>query len=201
MLEQKGKYFYENVHLKQSHEIVDTVNCFSNIDIEYHSLFPIKIKTKPCIIVLERKIEHLTPFKRGNHAVDVHINSNQFETDTKTRDLDTSIDTIKSGEIDIMKTSEIVLDDLNERELKKPSKPIRPDKSKLPPTESVHKQAEMTPNHMPSAKKNIRNIIKSEKIREIAEKISHLDLKNVCNLNDDSVKSCLWKIFDDYIES
>lgn len=55
LLEQKGKYFYESEHFQQTHDILDTINCFSSIGVEYRSIFPVKIKTRPCIVILRRK--------------------------------------------------------------------------------------------------------------------------------------------------
>lgn len=44
LVEQKGKYFYENEDMRRTHEILDTVNCFSNIGVEYRSVFRLKLK-------------------------------------------------------------------------------------------------------------------------------------------------------------
>lgn len=61
LVEQKGKYFYENEHLQQSHDTLESINCFNNIGVEYRSLLPVKIRTKPCIVLLRRKKELKIP--------------------------------------------------------------------------------------------------------------------------------------------
>lgn len=55
LVEQKGKYFYESEHFQQTHDILETINCFNSIGVEYRSIFPVKIKTRPCIVILRRK--------------------------------------------------------------------------------------------------------------------------------------------------
>lgn len=50
----------------------------------------------------------------------------------------------------------------------------------------------------PSAKTNIKSIIKAEKIKQLVERISTLDLKAQCDLEILSAKDCLVKLIDEY---
>lgn len=49
-----------------------------------------------------------------------------------------------------------------------------------------------------TAKANIKHIIRSEKIKELIETISRMDLKSLCDLDAETTKSCLLKIIDSY---
>lgn len=50
----------------------------------------------------------------------------------------------------------------------------------------------------PSTKINIKNIIKAEKIKQLVERISKLDLKAQCDLEILSAKDCLIKLIDEF---
>lgn len=49
-----------------------------------------------------------------------------------------------------------------------------------------------------TTKSNIKHIIRSEKIKELIENISQMDLKSLCDLDTTTTKSCLLKIIDSY---
>lgn len=209
LVEQKGKYFYENEHLKQSHDTLESVNCFSSIGIEYRSFFPVKIKTKPCIVLLQRKLG----FMPSLEVRDGQIETTPVEADNDMGDIKTTEEEIIDPDpiLDDAKDWDVV--DANRsivamNELKKPTKHTKLKikrfiethfRAKQSTPVSDNEQAELAVQvHKQSAKSSIRNIIKSEKIKEIAERISHMDLKSKCDLENDSVKSCLIKIIDEH---
>lgn len=55
LTEVKNKYSPEMRLLQQTHEKIELIECFSNIGVHYTSLLPIKIRTKPCIMIMKRK--------------------------------------------------------------------------------------------------------------------------------------------------
>lgn len=55
LTEVKNKYSPEMRFLQQTHEKIELIECFSNIGVHYTSLLPIKIRTKPCIMIMKRK--------------------------------------------------------------------------------------------------------------------------------------------------
>lgn len=266
LVEQKGKYFYENEDLQRTHEVLDTINCFSNIGVEYRSVFPIKIKTRPCIIILRRKagvvpprieppvqVVNIESSKSAETAEEELLNENQVKKDESDdsvdddgyEDDDNSEDT---GYVENEDESENIEDDediegiegvedtedledpentedpfelennainedeqlIVETELKRPTKETKHKLKKFIERHYRLKALKAPPNDRtdivpatpsrPSIKSNIRHIIKKEKIKELIERISQIDLRTVCDLENESTKQCLLKIIDSYIE-
>lgn len=219
-MEQKGKYFYENEHLKQSHDALESVNCFSSIGIEYRSFFPVKIKTKPCIVLLRRKLGFEPPPIVIDRQIDTNLvdkiaESNAYSALSDVNDVENNDnmdpDIAPDSTIDYAKEWDVV--DTNTtiatmNELRKPTKHTKLKIKRFLETHFSTKQSSIAsdseqvestaPVQKQSAKSSIRNIIKSEKIKEIAERISQMDLKSMCDLEKDSVKSCLIKIIDEH---
>lgn len=286
LVEQKGKYFYENEDIQRTHEILDTVNCFSNIGVEYRSVFPIKIKTRPCVIVLRRRagvlpfieptvmvlnadlpnVESLPVAAKleqfnGKHSemsdlensadsenhqfiedseiVDVTENENDEETDETNENneeidenvnindnYDTNDDAKNADASDDEENIEDEVDEnLNpsenggvnddeqnivETDLKTPTKETKYKLKRLIERHYRLKAAKEPPNdrtdivpanpNRPSIKSNIKHIIKKEKIKELIEKISQIDLRTVCDLERQTTKQCLLKIIDSFID-
>lgn len=55
LTEVKNKYAPEMRLLQSTHEKIELIECFSNIGVDYASLVPIKIRTKPCIMIMKRR--------------------------------------------------------------------------------------------------------------------------------------------------
>lgn len=282
LVEQKGKYFYENEDIQRTHEILDTINCFSNIGVEYRSVFPIKIKTRPCVIMLRRRpgvlplIELTVPADLLNadslpvadKSEQIQFNGAQFgindfeksadlETnqsiedsgiieDTENENDEETDETIgNNGEIDENEDDKYNTNDIEnvdesedaeniedeaddnmnpsenggmndeeqiivETDLKKPTKETRYKLKRLIERHYRLKAAKEPPNdrtdivpsnpNRPSIKSNIKHIIKKEKIKELIEKISQIDLRTVCDLERQTTKQCLLKIIDSFID-
>lgn len=235
LVEQKGKYFYENEDIRNTHDTLDTINCFSNIGVEYRSVFPIKIKTRPCVIILRRKANVIPPRIETLAKEEINLNQNakHFENINEFIETDVEKDTTEEFEYnenaleqnqydeeeDFQPDDALETDDLTDEE----QSPIIETELKKPTTETKQKLRRMIERHYEfkankaiktppndrtelvqtnklSTKYNIRSIIKKEKIKEMIEKISQIDLKTVCDFARESTKQCLLKIIDSYID-
>ncbi|XP_063699447.1 probable Dol-P-Man:Man(7)GlcNAc(2)-PP-Dol alpha-1,6-mannosyltransferase [Culicoides brevitarsis] len=78
LVEAKDKYSPEMRLLTQTHEILEFVECFSNIGLEYSAMFPIKIKTKPCIYIMERKKDAKFVVDLAGDAIDDDTSIEEF---------------------------------------------------------------------------------------------------------------------------
>lgn len=266
MVEQKGKYFYENEDIQRTHENLETINCFSNIGVEYRSVFPIKIKTRPCIILLRRRTDiilstndspvnvpyinkqstssaeklktlQLNEIANNNNEIvnsadleeneyteyselfddnqiehfgriDETIENNENTDDTFDMqniedDLDAAIDPLEN---DVNDDEQIIV----ETELKRLTKETKNKLRKFIERHYRLKASKESQNYQtdtvssnpnrPSIKSNIRHIIKKEKIKDLIERISQIDLRAVCDLERQTTKQCLLTIIDSYID-
>ncbi|XP_058826431.1 probable Dol-P-Man:Man(7)GlcNAc(2)-PP-Dol alpha-1,6-mannosyltransferase [Topomyia yanbarensis] len=57
LTEARDKYSDEMRLLSQTHEILEFVECFNSIGLQYRSVLPVKIKTKPCVFIMHRRSE------------------------------------------------------------------------------------------------------------------------------------------------
>lgn len=243
LVEQKGKYFYENENIRNTHDTLDTINCFSNIGVEYRSIFPIKIKTRPCVTILRRKanvippqLDTLTREEKTDlpNNLEEYVasseNANGFVEANSVKDTTEEIefsensleqnqdDEYGDGEDfqpdDTLETSDLTDEEhspIGETELKKPTIETKQKlrrmierhyrlKTNKATKASSNDRAELVPTSKPSIKYNIRSIIKKEKIKELIEQISQIDLRAVCDFARESVKECLLKIIDEYTD-
>lgn len=206
--------------LAKTHDHIETVECFSNIGIQYNSFFPIKIKTRPCIFILKRK--KLLNFKWNEITSKVRREEFIKETEKEIEVEDESVEIIVEDdfeEITILKKVE------EEEELvEQPKEEEKKLKTQIPSTKAKIKeiieahyrdlgsklesdiihpddsiQSPMTtPEPLTSTKANIQKIIKVEKIKQLVDKISKLDLNESCDLDKMDIKECLKKIIDEY---
>ena len=47
--------------IQEDFETVEFIDCFNSIGIQYNAMIPVKIKTKPCLAILKRKLKILPP--------------------------------------------------------------------------------------------------------------------------------------------
>lgn len=226
LTEAKGKFAEETIRLEETHEIIEIVDCFGSIGLQYQSFLPVKIKTKPCIVIMrkinsdeEEVVTTMAATKKAfrNRKLNGERKRNvikEQQTDEKAIDIEPdSTNAFSSGE----NSAEIQFDD-DEKDttdalIENKPKELKRTRLKIKALIESHYRAKgriiesvdgaddvvgVTKVPAIGAKTNIKQIIKAEKIKELVEKISHLDLKIVCQLDTMSTKECLLKLIDDY---
>ena len=61
LVEAKSKYSTNIRPYAKTHDILESVDGFSQISLNYNTFPPIKIKTKPMIFILERRLDVIVP--------------------------------------------------------------------------------------------------------------------------------------------
>uniref|UniRef100_A0A182YQX0 Mannosyltransferase n=1 Tax=Anopheles stephensi TaxID=30069 RepID=A0A182YQX0_ANOST len=252
LTEAQDKYSDKMRLLSQTHEIVEFVECFNSIGLQYRSVLPVKIKTKPCIFIMRRRYDagdkervRWSSVMEGSGkdaAKDAFASTTMPYTDRKEADEEED----EEEELEEREEEDEQDEQRTNRERKKflSRKKTRKKKVSLirsfaPATPKFRrvKQAE-TPiqvDHQPSTAKDdeddeeveednetseegrskltafqpqsskaaggrlkeARKLIKEEKMRRMASKLTKASFSEVCNLDRMSMKECLKKLIDD----
>ncbi|KAL2728791.1 hypothetical protein V1478_006423 [Vespula squamosa] len=106
LIEAKSKYSPNIKPYLKTHEILDSIDGFSHITLNYNMLPPIKIKTKPTIFIMKRKAN--IKYDPNRAEVSKHSTHNLFQNDTTTSDVTPNVTN------DILENMEPILDDIVE---------------------------------------------------------------------------------------
>lgn len=151
LVEMKNKYSPEMRFLLQTHEKIELIECFSNIGVHYTSFFPIKIRTKPCIMIMRKK-PNAVLIKRF------------FETDE---------DLLNSDDLENLNSRE------DEKEEESASPETENQAAKDEPTPKVLKRKRLKSVLTPKSK--IKEIIEAEKLQQAQKLKDQLRLENEVN--------------------
>ncbi|XP_037949749.1 probable Dol-P-Man:Man(7)GlcNAc(2)-PP-Dol alpha-1,6-mannosyltransferase isoform X1 [Teleopsis dalmanni] len=262
LVEAKSKNNLQQWSLLQEHfEALEFIDCFSSIGIQYNSLLPIRIKTKPCIGILRKKsdsksstkkvkipdinmipeiIDDVQPTKATSKKKNKKGNKKRNDTNIKppleiieenpidlmdnlddTDGIVTSIEDTYSIETSInnedteesLHTKEINFQELHNLAMGQVNKKTRATKLKIRTlieqhyrskgnqieNDSLEKQQsdKVNKSHTTTGnRQSVKSIIKQERIKEMIEKISTMDLTKMCNLDKVSTKDCLKQVID-----
>lgn len=241
--------------LQDEFDTVEFIDCFNSIGIQYNSLLPVRIKTKPCIGILKRRIppapnkqKPKTKARKENvskpEAIEeikippiekIASDNNKLEVEAilpvdfddddgivatveeMSLELDTNSESEKAVEPE-EESVEAPAKEINFQELRnlamgQTSKTSRAaTKLKIRKIIEQHyrskgKQIEndfserspKTPggtSGRPGVRQSVKAIIKQEKIKEMIEQISTMDLTRICDLEKTSTKDCLKQVID-----
>jgi alpha-1,6-mannosyltransferase len=212
LTEVKNKYSPEMRLYQQTHEKIELIDCFSNIGLHYESLLPIKIRTKPCIMIMKRK--------KGSVLVKDLIYEEPLESleiPDEELDLDDEEDRYfdepePEMEVDISGSPEdgsSIPEDISSGNQEDNSGGNSGDQEEdlpLPKVRKIRKRKLLKPFENP--KQRIKEIIDAEKKdqdeankkkvkAELIDEISKLDLGEFCDLDKIDKKDCLKKIIDE----
>lgn len=235
--EATSKHSESSQFLQETHEVVEFVDCFNNIGLQYQSVLPVKIKTKPCLWIMRRKKSSRTSAEMKDrvrqrmleYKLKQQLENNQTEiivdTPPAANDFNGAVEEDLLVEIESPERIAQLPDRVETETSQKRSRTRAKlkemvvshyrSKGRIVEDSTGSGESALRPNDeesslvsIPSSsvtpkvsmKLNIKRIIKAEKIREMVERISTVDLQKTCDLERMSTKDCLRKLIDDYDE-
>ena len=223
LTEVKNKYAPEMRLLQQTHEKIELIECFSNIGVHYTSLLPIKIRTKPCIMILKRKpnavlLKRFFEPEEPNDVDDEFVNVSENFDGLKSEDpvivgQQQSIDEPEEEETPKpirrkrlmtpkMKIKDIIEAEIEAERLSRAQDQEDEEGEVLEPQEDHiesdnENEIEMKESESVGTKSNIKRIISQEKTKQLIDELKQLDLSAFCDLSVMDTKECLKKILDE----
>lgn len=220
LTEVKNKYAPEMRFLQQTHEKLELIECFSNIGVHYTSLIPIKIRTKPCIMIMKRK-PNAVLLKRFFSVEEISDSDNN--DDNFVDDVALPISEEYEDEIEIEQKEEIQRRPLKRKRLRpttltpkiKIKEIIEAERLEAALANSRDEEdlSEMTSNEPSSiidedndisemesgndVEGNDQRTLSEEKTKQFIKEINQLDLSAFCDLSQMDRKECLKKILDE----
>lgn len=227
LVEAKSKHSSELKFLQGSYSVLEFVECFDQIGIQYKSLLPVTIKRKPCVYILQRKkkedivkveeerIKEQWEVKEKESIAEVKEEIKEKEEEIAEEPLKEIKEPLKPKEAEAQEqpavvktprhrnnklTSELVKEIIRKQQVQQKMKQIKTEMSS-----NQRKEQQQLENDKPNLSKvikgnrisNIRKTIKTEEIRHMAEEIAKLDMSQFCDLETLSTKECLRKIIDE----
>ncbi|XP_052900229.1 probable Dol-P-Man:Man(7)GlcNAc(2)-PP-Dol alpha-1,6-mannosyltransferase [Anopheles moucheti] len=269
LTEAQDKYSDKMRILSQTHEIVEFVECFSSIGLQYRSVLPVKIKTKPCIFIMRRRYDLASDRLRWSSVLEggldgtlndestVPRSAQDEEEENEEEEADEEEEEVEEEHVKTIDEEHTVPDDDEAKddivepvdEEKRPERrkrslfknaayrtntkrsgllplpklrPIngkdvtdRSDNSNQPSAANddaedeaddltlksaeriKHSAAHPQPSTGNGRLKDARKLIKEERMRRVASKLTKASFSEVCNLDRMSMKECLKKLIDD----
>uniref|UniRef100_A0A182R6D7 Mannosyltransferase n=1 Tax=Anopheles funestus TaxID=62324 RepID=A0A182R6D7_ANOFN len=269
LTEAQDKYSDKMRVLSQTHEIVEFVECFNSIGLQYRSVLPVKIKTKPCIFIMRRRYDLANDRLRWssvlegsgedafNDATPVPLSEqdeeekeDEEEEEDEEKEGETEKDDVTDGDEqpvpgndddkeDYVKTVDeekrperrkrssfanaayrtyykrptmlplLKLrragakeatdhsDSINQPGTTKDDEEQEADDGTLTSAERAKLASYLQTSKSTSRLKEARKLIKEEKMRKMASKLTKASFSEVCNLDRMSMKECLKKLIDD----
>lgn len=135
LIEAKSKYSPNLKAFSQTHTILDSVESFSQITVNYKLIPPVKIKTKPAIFILERKNFRDVPY--SYYAISTPKEEEE-EVNYSAEDSEPSRDSLEEVEINNVNISDEVIDQtVSEENIDRLEEIIEETADEIPPLEEI----------------------------------------------------------------
>lgn len=135
LVEAKSKYSPNLKAFSQTHTILDSVESFSQITVNYKLIPPVKIKTKPAIFILERKNFRDVPY--SYYAISTP-KEEEKDVNYSAEDSEPSRDSLEEVEINIINISDEVIDQtVSEENIDRLEEIIEETADEIPPPEEI----------------------------------------------------------------
>jgi alpha-1,6-mannosyltransferase len=206
LVEVKNKYSPEMRFLIQTHDKIELIECFSNIGVHYTSLLPIKIRTKPCIMIMKKR-PNAVLLKRffevdeelieeDDDLVDLNLNSPEEEKEEDSVKIEEQVQqpkVLKRKRLRSVtmtpksKIKEII--EAEKLEAQKLIKEIEEQNRNQENIEEIETENENLQQSLETSTGDSRENIRS--------KLDDLDLSGFCDLTSIDKKDCLKKILNE----
>ncbi|XP_044730139.1 dol-P-Man:Man(7)GlcNAc(2)-PP-Dol alpha-1,6-mannosyltransferase [Chrysoperla carnea] len=189
LTEARSKYSPNLKPYLQTHEIIESIDGFSHISLNYNFLSPIKIKTKPMIFILKRKENATINLNdKFNLEIDesVEINSKDFE-DKSDRIIIESPSSQESKESELIKIEEV---DQNKSEVDKEEGP--PDSIEEILIREMKRQEQNEENPIEEVRYEVPSNIPVKKPKKL-DKTKRPEAKSQINFEVESIERSLTK--------
>lgn len=111
LTEPSSKHSEASQFLQETHEVVEFVDCFSSIGLQYQSMLPVKIKTKPCIWIMRRKKQSATSTEMRDR-VRQRMLEYKLKQQLESNQTEIIVDNVETEAIDELPNLEVVEEEL-----------------------------------------------------------------------------------------
>lgn len=203
LAEVKNKYSPEMRILQQTHEKIELIECFSNIGVHYTSFMPLKIRTKPCIMILKRK-PNAVLLKRYFTPADDIVDNEDISVDgsSKNESDENIIEEEEIEEVPVVTEEPKILRRKRLRSVLGPKSKIKEiiEAQRLEDLAAIENSVQDDNENNTNDEDNKNDVVESEsseRRQQLRDELNKLDLSAFCDLSTVDTKECLRQILEE----